>query len=129
MFCSICLDIPSSYSSLTIQHVSIDYFLAGAGASGGKFKSAENNNAVVINLDRLQRVLLGLITLEQLHAMDKLDNKSFHKRNYVPAVVIEYQRCIDPRVEQQQPLATASTNSSCKRRRTNDTIFYFVSIC
>ena len=89
------LDIPSSYSSLTIH---IDYFLAGPGASSGKFKSAENNKAVVIDLDRLQRVLLGLITLEQLHTMDKLDNKSFHKKNYVPAVVI------DPRVEQQQPL-------------------------
>ena len=36
--------------------------------------------------------------MEQLHAMDKLDNKSFHKRNYVQAKVL------DPQVEQQQPL-------------------------
>ena len=111
MFCSICLGIPSSYSSLTIQHVSIDYFLAGAGASGGKFKSAENNNAVVINLDRLQRVLLGLITLEQLHAMDKLDNKSFHKRNYVPAVVIEYQR------GNRSSSRTTTTSCNCKHQQ------------
>ena len=99
MFCSICLDIPSSYSSLTIHNIlSIDYFLAGPGASSGKFTTAAKNNAVVINLDRLQQVLLGRITLEQLHAMDKLDNKSFHKRNYVQAKVL------DPQVEQQQPL-------------------------
>ena len=65
-----------SYSPLTIQHVSLDYFLAGAGASGGKFTSAEKNNAIVINLDRLQRVLLGRITLKELHEMDKLDSKS-----------------------------------------------------
>ena len=99
MFCSICLDTSTFIIvSHNTQHASIDYFLAGAGASGSKFKTAESNKAVVIDLDRLQRVLLGMITLEQLHAMDKLDNKSFHKRNYVPAVVI------DPRVEQQQPL-------------------------
>ena len=99
MFCSICLDIPSSYSSLTTQHVPIDYFLAGVGASSGKFTTAAKNNAVVINLDRLQRVLLGRITLEQLHAMDKLDNKSFYKRNYVQAKVLDPQE-----LEQQQPL-------------------------
>ena len=67
--------------------------------SSGKFTTAAKNNAVVINLDRLQRVLLGRITLEQLHAMDKLDNKSFHKRNYVQAKVLDPQE-----LEQQQPL-------------------------
>ena len=67
----------------------VDYLLAGRGVSSDKIKTATNekNKATVINLSRLQKLLLGQLTLDNLKEMDKLTSKSFSKKNYVQAEV------------------------------------------
>ena len=69
----------------------VDYLLAGRGVSSDKIKTATNekNKATVINLPRLQKLLLGQLTLDNLKEMDKLTSKSFSKKNYVRAEVLQ----------------------------------------
>ena len=69
----------------------VDYLLAGRGVSSDKIKTATNekNKATVINLPRLKKLLLGQLTLDNLKEMDKLTSKSFSKKNYVRAEVLQ----------------------------------------
>ena len=62
-----------------------DYLLAGKQPKADKFKTAESNNAEIINLQRLRSVLLGELTLESLKRLEKLTKEAFSKRKYVPA--------------------------------------------
>jgi len=81
-------------SLLTFTHLQldVDYLLAGRGVSSDKIKTATNekNKATVINLPRLQKLLLGQLTLDNLKEMDKLTSKSFSKKNYVRAEVPQW---------------------------------------
>ena len=63
----------------------IDYLLAGKQPKADKFKTAESNNAEIINLQRLRSLLLGELTLESLKRLEKLTKEAFSKRKYVPA--------------------------------------------
>ena len=61
------------------------YLLAGKDAHADKFKMAEKNKANIINLRRLQKLLLGRLTINALEQLEKLTNASFKGNAYKAA--------------------------------------------
>ena len=61
------------------------YLLAGKDAQADKFKIAEKNKANVINLRRLQKLLLGRLTIDALEQLEKLTKASFKGNAYEAA--------------------------------------------
>ena len=53
------------------------HLLAGKDAAGDKFKQARQRNMKVINLRRMEQLLLGRITLDELNRLDALTKYSF----------------------------------------------------
>ena len=76
-----------SHNNLTLFDT--DYLLVGKQPNGDKFKSAANNKVEIINLQRLWNLLLGILTLESLKQMNKLEKETFSKKNYEEALLQE----------------------------------------
>ena len=59
--------------------------MAGKDADTAKFKMAEKNQAEVINLCRLQKLLLGQLTFNDIKQLEKLTKASFKGNAYEAA--------------------------------------------
>ena len=65
--------------------LSLEYLLAGKNADTGKIKRALERHVVVINLRRLQKLLLGQLTIEELKQLERLTKDSFKGNAYEAA--------------------------------------------
>ena len=90
---------------------STTYLLAGKDIEPSKIKDAGKRSVEVINLHRLERLLLGKVTFEQLKQLGKLTKDSFKGDAYQPAGL---------------PVATQSVmmDSSSKANKTNESACY-----
>jgi len=61
------------------------YLLAGKNADAKKISSAQDRHVEVINLRRLQKLLLGQLTFESIKQLERLTKESFKRDAYEPA--------------------------------------------
>ena len=63
----------------------LEYLLAGKNADAKKISNAQRRHVEVINLRRLQKLLLGQLTFESIKQLERLAKESFKGDAYEPA--------------------------------------------
>ena len=63
----------------------LGYLLAGKNADTKKINTADRRNVELINLRRLQKLLLGEQTIEEISQLDRLTKQSFKGNAYEAA--------------------------------------------